>query len=236
MHSIKSIHQRCVLGLLCITLSVAAWAAEVHPIAVEVVGEANGAAAQMAPPAPVSDGSLYQDQQPPSPPIHNHLAQHELDAFARSVPEIVAAIKREIPQNESYLEALVPLLALLLIFGGPVALVIALAILRHRERARRERLQSENIVRLLDAGRDIPLELLQYNDRNVYHAEQNFRKGIQNVCVGTALLIFLTLAGGIKVGAIGFIVIGYGLSRLAVWHWIDSKKPVSGPVIGTHRD
>lgn len=119
---------------------------------------------------------------------------------------------------------LIPLFAIFFIFGGPVILVIFLVLMHYRAKARRERLQSENIAQLLAAGKDVPLELLRGDEASSAVAEDNLRKGVKNIGIGTGLLIFLTLFLGIGIGSVGFIIIGLGISQLVVWKLADSKN------------
>lgn len=208
-----------LLGLLCIvfSLSSVAFAAEVKPSAIEVVGQPNSSVpiAPSGPPAPA-------------------------DTFAQAIEPVWSdmQIAREDaghyspPLGQVLTDVLVPVLAICLIFGGPILLVIVLATMRYRARARREKIHAENIARLIEAGRDVPLEMLQGSVGG--KVEDNLRNGIKNVGVGTGLLIFLTLFLGIKIGAVGFIILGYGLSQLAVWKFVDSKAAPQS--IGIVRD
>lgn len=234
---IKAVQQLGAVAALGLALGLAtgfsasSLAAEVRPSAVEVVGqpgtssEVAASRPQTSAEAAFSDGSiappelesLYRDQQAVK------TAQAEMEELSRAMPELIAEIKRDMHQDKTDFSVLIPILAVLLIFGGPIALVIVLAVLRYRTRARRERNHNENIARLLEAGRDVPLELLLGADAPVQKVQNNLRRGIENVCVGTALLIFLTLMVGVEIGAVGLIVIAYGVSQLAVWKLIDSK-------------
>lgn len=230
MHTTRFINQMRLgwcLGLLCmaLSLSLVSFAAEVKPIAVEVVGEP-GSARSIAPSAPPA----------PLP----------ADTFAKAIDPVWAEAPRaqhdEMMHSwhlgEQLTDILIPVLAICLIFGGPIVLIIVLATLRYRARARREKLHSENIARLIEAGRDVPLEMLQggASGKMGGKAEDNLRNGIKNVGVGSGLLIFLTLFLGIKIGSVGFIMIGYGLSQLAVWKWVDSKQTSARQSIGIDRD
>ncbi|RYZ95755.1 MAG: hypothetical protein EOO68_18060, partial [Moraxellaceae bacterium] len=112
-------------------------------------------------------------------------------------------------------DLLIPIVAMSLLFGGPVLLVIILALLHYRAKARRQNNINANIDKLLAAGRDIPVELLLGEDataikRNVsgevtvYHGDNaNMQKGVRNIGLGTGWLIFLTIMFGIKIGAFG---------------------------------
>jgi hypothetical protein len=201
MGLINTVRRGCIFAVLCMGLCFAALgvAAEVKPIAVEVVDDSGV----------VSSVASLPDRVLPQAPDAPDWARQEMHNphFAEMVEDL-----------------LIPVLALLLIFGGPVLMVIVIAVLRYRARGRRERAQSENIARLLDAGRDVPLELLQGADVSVKKAEDNLRKGLTNVGVGVGLTIFLIIFLGLGIGSVGFIVIGLGVSQLLVWKLVDSKR------------
>lgn len=126
-------------------------------------------------------------------------------------------------------DVIIPLVAILLLFGGPVLLVIVLAFFHYRAKARRQQNINMNIDKLLAAGRDIPVELLLGEEATVIKTqvkgetivyERNdvlLEKGVKNVCVGIGLLVFLTIFVGIKLGSCAFILIGLGISRLIIW-------------------
>ena len=132
-------------------------------------------------------------------------------------------------------DTVIPIVAMLLLFGGPVLLVVILAILHYRNKARRQRNINMNIDKLLAAGRDIPVELLlgeetafiktQVKGETVVYERNNvlLEKGVKNICVGIGLLIFLTIFLGIKLGSCAFILIGLGISRLIIWKLSDQK-------------
>src|SRR5690606_24319863 len=111
---------------------------------------------------------------------------------------------------------LIPVLGIMFIFGGPILVLLVLIILYYRARTRRERLQSENIARLLEAGREVPVELLRGDEQEV-GGNQNLRKGMTNLGLGAGLFLCLTLLFSFSIGSIGFVFIGLGLAQLAVW-------------------
>lgn len=135
-------------------------------------------------------------------------------------------------------ELLIPIVAMALLFGGPVLLVIILAILHYRAKVRRQQNINANIDKLLAAGRDIPVELLlgeeptsvkrsASGDVTVYRSDDgNMQKGVRNVGLGVGWLVFLTIAFGIKIGSFGFIFIGLGISQVVIWK-------LSGPSAST---
>ncbi len=137
-------------------------------------------------------------------------------------------------------ELIIPIVAMSLLFGGPVLLLIILAFLHYRAKVSRQQNINANIDKLLAAGRDIPIELLLGEDAsavkhsptgqitNVYHgADKNMQKGVRNIGLGTGVLVFLTIVFGIDVGAFGFIFIGLGISQVVIWK-LSGTSPVSG--------
>lgn len=168
-----------------------------------------------------------------SAPIADSGAEMGSEQWEKDVEkELAGHVERGV--EKAFSDKLIPALAVIAVLWGPIILIIVLATLRSRGRARREKMYSDNIARLLDAGRDVPLELLLGIDSS--KAQNNLRKGIENVCVGLAVLVFLTLLIGIGIGSVGFIIMGYGISQLAIWRWIDSKEPQAPKTVGLTRD
>jgi Domain of unknown function (DUF6249) len=121
--------------------------------------------------------------------------------------------------------------AIIMTIGGSLLLVVFLVSSYYRDKERRAQNINNTIDKLLAAGRDIPVELLrgvepssddnsigyQSNNQWMVRDTNNLRQGIQQIGLGLGLLIFLTIMMGIKIGAVGFILIGLGISRLVVW-------------------
>lgn len=139
-------------------------------------------------------------------------------------------------------ELLIPIVAMSLLFGGPILLIIILVLLHYRAKGRRQKNINANIDKLLAAGRDIPVELLLGEEatavrRNVsgevttvYQGSDSYmHKGLKNIGLGAGWLVFLTIAFSIKIGAFGFIFIGLGLSQVLIW-----KLSNPGPVPNTN--
>lgn len=77
---------------------------------------------------------------------------------------------------------LIPIVGIIFFLGGPVAVTITLAFLFYRARIHRAQLQSETVVRLLEAGREVPIELLRGDDME--NAPANLRKGLKSIGLG----------------------------------------------------
>lgn len=147
-------------------------------------------------------------------------------------------------------ELLIPIVAMSLLFGGPVLLVIVLAFFYYRAKARRQQNINANIDKLLAAGRDIPVELLMGDDAPLIKtgqangtaqvtypgAEEMMYKGVRNIGLGTGWLLFLTVMFGFKIGSFGFIFIGLGISQVVIWLLSGSRrKAVPGFTLNSER-
>ncbi len=138
-------------------------------------------------------------------------------------PEISRALQGV--DKESLSSAvLVPFIVFFFIFGCPTIIVIALLVLRHRAKSRHLQNLNSNIDKLLANGRDIPLELLRGDDPRGPEDNSGLNKGIMNIGLGLGLLIFLTVMAGFDVGALGFILIGMGASRVIIWK-LSQQRP-----------
>lgn len=126
---------------------------------------------------------------------------------------------------------MIPILAVLLIFGGPLLLVILLAVMHFRSRNRQAELQHASIARVVESGQPVPEDILRQSLQTSVH--QGVR-GLRNIGLGLGLLAFLWVVFGPRAGAIGFLFIGIGLSQVAVWKFVDNRP--SGASSFTSRD
>ncbi|WP_331346160.1 DUF6249 domain-containing protein [Cellvibrio sp. UBA7661] len=135
--------------------------------------------------------------------------------------------KPNFDEGDIGLALLIPLFAIVFIFGGPIFLLAFLLVLRYRSRARRQQEINNNIDKLLAAGRDIPVELLRGDEPKSASEAGDLSRGIRNLFLGIGLLIFLTALVGFDIGSIGFIWIAFGCSQTLVWYL---NKPKAGSV------
>jgi hypothetical protein len=118
---------------------------------------------------------------------------------------------------------LIPIVSVLVIFGGGFFMIIALMRMRYKNKAERRLQRQEQIQKFIDAGRDVPNELLRDVD-SVMEEEANLSKGIKDTLVGLALLVFLTVLIGFEIGAAALIIVAVGLSRIIIWKMSQTKK------------
>lgn len=132
-------------------------------------------------------------------------------------------------QIESGMDATVIKLIVIFCVGGPVLLIIMLVAMHYRAKDRHAKNINANIERLLAAGRDIPIELLRGDDAitgadmEQQRRDANLHKGISNICIGVGIFICLTIIFSIEFGAIGFILVSIGVSRLWIWRLSNRK-------------
>lgn len=135
--------------------------------------------------------------------------------------------KPNFDEEDIGLALLIPLFAIVFIFGGPIFLLAFLLVLRYRSKARRQQEINNNIDKLLAAGRDIPVELLRGDEPKSAGETGDLSRGIRNLFLGIGLLIFLTALVGFDIGSVGFIWIAFGCSQTLIWYL---NKPKAGSV------
>lgn len=211
MNSINAIVKCTFLALfLCATTS--------H--AVELVGKPVSSAESHSSPA----AELTADEQRAE--NLSRVTNDSRDDIQKVLQDIGDEFKNTDVGDDLSLALLVPILAILMIFGGPLILIIVLAAFHYRAKTARQAAIDRNIDKLLAAGRDIPIELLRGGEILLDAGHENLHRGLRNIGIGVGLLIFLTLLCGIEIGAIGFIFIGLGASRVLIW-WINGRKSLA---------
>ena len=113
---------------------------------------------------------------------------------------------------------LIPILAILFIFGGPIILLILILMFFFGSKRRRQQDINMNIDKLLAAGRDIPIELLRGDEPKRDEPAGSRDRGIRNIFLGTGWLCFLTFMVGFNLGSAGFIWIALGASQVLIWY------------------
>ena len=193
--------------------------------------------------AAASDSSVAVPEAPQAPePPDVDSARDDVERAMDEVRNNFHEFDHSEPNSLLNPDVIIPIVAMSLLFGGPVILIIILVILHYRAKSRRLKNINMNIDKLLAAGRDIPLELLMGDEPRVVKNttesgeviytlnDEMMSKGVRNIGLGIGWLIFLTIAFGIKIGSFGFILIGLGISQVVIWKLSDSSNP---PVINT---
>ena len=111
---------------------------------------------------------------------------------------------------------LIGLVAVILIFGTPV--IIVLAVLRHR--AQRQRLVNEMVLKLAERGQPIPPEAFMEPAKR----KSDLRSAFSLVGAGLGLMGFFWFTGGTEGMGIGLIPLMIGLGQLVSWKIEQGRK------------
>jgi hypothetical protein len=149
--------------------------------------------------------------------------EQQMDAaFDHPVPQVQSRWE-ESHQSDFNELILIPIISVLVIFGGGFFLIITLMRMRYKNKADRRLQRQEQIQKFIDTGRDVPNELLRDVD-SLMEEEANLAKGVKDTLVGLAIVVFLTVLIGFEIGAAGLIIVAVGLSRIIIWKISQSKK------------
>lgn len=110
---------------------------------------------------------------------------------------------------------LIGLAAVLLIFGSPF--LIVMAVLRHRYS--RQRMMADLALKLADKGQPVPPELFA----DAPAVKSDLRRGIIWASVGLGIAVFGAFDGDNDVIGIGFIPVMIGIG-FAVAAWLDNRQ------------
>jgi len=123
--------------------------------------------------------------------------------------------------SESVGEVIIGILAITLIFGGPIIIVGLVLFSRYRRR----KLLHESMNKLIDSGRDIPDNLFNEIEGTNDH-DQSLRKGMTSTGLGIAVIISLSLIADPTIGSLGLIPLMIGLAHLLIWK-VNSNRTQS---------
>jgi hypothetical protein len=120
-------------------------------------------------------------------------------------------------------KVLVSVVAILSTLGMPFIIIGLILFYKHRKRRQRDLL----ISKFIDAGKDIPVEILQGSDGSD-EPQGNFQRGIMLTGIGIGLLLFLGILVGWDVASVALIPLFIGLARLLIWKLSTQEKSVEG--------
>lgn len=112
---------------------------------------------------------------------------------------------------------IVPLLAVLLIFGFPIVLVMVLA-----RSGQKKRIQKMELVSMyLQADKELPRHVINAFEKG--GADSSLRSGLVLIAVGLGLIVGFNISGDSDAAAFGFIPLFIGIARLAFWYFEERK-------------
>jgi hypothetical protein len=110
------------------------------------------------------------------------------------------------------LEALIPLTAIVVVFGTPIMIVGAVLFASYRKK----RLMHDTINQYVSSGKDIPEEVLQGLQKQVT-PKSNLHKGVVMGGIGLGIFLCFTIIGSMEAAAFGLIPLFVGLAQLLIW-------------------
>ncbi len=162
--------------------------------------------------------------------VRREIDDKDLEELRAAVRELEAVREgREPPRRERgsgdhWAELIPAVAAIVLLFGGPVLVV---AIVSANNRRKREMVH-QTIDRVIEQGRDVPVELLDALDKGKHSGKTTLSRGMTNVALGIGIGVALFALAGADVAALGLIPLCIGVAQLAVWN-IERKQSAGTP-------
>lgn len=131
-------------------------------------------------------------------------------------------------ENMTKAALIIPVLGIITIFGLPILIVALVLYFRHKNKQAKYKLATEALA----AGKEVPKELFEENLASPKHNNETLTKGIQNICLGLGLGVFLWLLTNVAaIAAIGFIIFCKGVGEVIIAYTTRSseKEPSTTP-------
>lgn len=119
---------------------------------------------------------------------------------------------------------IIPLVAILSVFGGPVIVVLGIALAVVWYHHRRRRLIHDTLNRMIDQGMEIPPHMSSVLDDPEPRRDAALRKGLLLSGLGIGLIIFFLTVGAATAAGIGAIPLFIGFGYLLIWRLEDRQS------------
>lgn len=123
---------------------------------------------------------------------------------------------------------IIPVLGIIMIFGLPILIVALVLYFHYKNKQAKYKLAAEALA----AGKEVPKELFEENLASPKQNNETLTKGIQNICLGLGLGVFLWLLTNVAaIAAIGFIIFCKGVGEVIIAYTTRSseKEPSTTP-------
>lgn len=131
-------------------------------------------------------------------------------------------------ENMTKAALIIPVLGIITIFGLPILIVALMLYFSHKNKQAKYKLAAEALA----AGKEVPKELFEENLASPKQNNETLTKGIQNICLGLGLGVFLWLLTNVAaIAAIGFIIFCKGVGEVIIAYTTRSseKEPSTTP-------
>lgn len=141
--------------------------------------------------------------------------------------EILAAINENFDSSHFDKAFIIPILALLLIFAMPPIVLMLLIVMIFRAKRRAQQYRADALARLLEAGREVPLELVLGEGERPVDAQVSLHKGVRNLGLGLGVAACFAALFSWQAATLGLILIGLGGAQVLSAR--IAKTPVDAP-------
>ena len=150
---------------------------------------------------------------------YSDLDESEQEAILDALKEIESDIDIDLSSNIGLGETLIGVIAIISIFGSPFIILGLVMFYKHRKRRQRDAL----ISKFIDAGKDIPVEVIQ-GFSGTDEPKGNFQRGIMLIGIGIGLYLFLGMYLSWNFASIALIPLFIGIARILIWELGGQKK------------
>ena len=159
------------------------------------------------------------------------LDQDERQEVKDALRSLREGINITIPDSFSFgglSSVIVPIFAILFTFGSPVLVIGLLLLFSYRKRKQRDAL----VAKFIDAGKDVPSEVLAtFNDNGV--SGNNLQRGLILSGIGSGLFLFLGMLVGWGVASVALIPLCIGIARLLIWKLSEQRAEIEPRINNT---
>ena len=125
--------------------------------------------------------------------------------------------------TDTLADDIMSIIAILFTVGLPFIITALVLFYKYRKRRQRDLL----ISKFIEAGKDVPVEILQENSKSGT-PEGNLQRGVMLTGIGIGLYLFLGLFIGWGIASIALIPLFIGLARIVIWKLGATNMPADG--------
>lgn len=136
---------------------------------------------------------------------------------AGSVKQLLGQSARQL-QGEPAAATVVPVVAILAVFGGPVVVVLGIGLAFFAYQYRRRQLMHQTLNQMVEKGVDIPPHIASVFAEPKPDRDAPMRRGLLLSGLGIGLIIFFFTIDVAIAAGVGAIPLSVGLAYLLIWH------------------
>lgn len=152
----------------------------------------------------------------------DQLNASEKEEIIEALEKIEDGVEIDIEADFGAGKVLVAVIAILSTFGLPFIIIALILYYRHRKRRQRDIL----IGKFIDAGKEVPIEILAPSGASD-SLSGNLERGIMLMGIGTGLFLFLGMLIDWGVASVALIPLFVGVARVAIWRLGDQAEKVA---------